>query len=152
MPPPCSCARTNIGSARHIDNTAIQSFFIPVSSNVDFVLGALVRNCLAGFPLLLARAVFLPHLLGTGKIPSCHLFFGFFLCDSVALLNFADQALAFASNDVDVVVREFSPLLPHSALHLRPLTFGLFPIHKAIASHKFVSPRHYSQSRARRLR
>src|SRR5262249_9512083 len=105
---------------------------------------------LAGFSLLLA--VFLPHRRGARKIPSRDLLLGFFLCDSVALLNFADQALAFASNDVDVVVREFAPLLPHSALHLRPLTFCLFPIHKAIASHKFVSPRHYSQSRARRLR
>src|SRR5215469_12888538 len=101
---------------------------------VSFVLGPMSPTpltCLAFARGLSGARVF---SCLRGKIPRRHLALGFLLGNSVALLNFADQTLTLSMNHVEIIVGEFSPLRPDSALHLHPLTFCPIPIHECLVA------------------
>ena len=49
--------------------------------------------------------------------------------DAVAFLDFADQLIAFAGDDVQVVVGELAPLLLDLALDLFLVSFNAVPVH-----------------------
>src|SRR5882757_5023668 len=62
--------------------------------------------------------------------PFVGLLLGGFSGDSVPLLNATNEFVALASDLVEVVVSEFSPLFASCPFHLFPLAFKLVPIHK----------------------
>jgi hypothetical protein len=58
--------------------------------------------------------------------------FGLFLCDAVTLFDDADEFRATAAGARKIVIGEFTPLALHFALHLFPIAFQLFPIHRIV--------------------
>src|SRR5262245_2509630 len=61
--------------------------------------------------------------------PGVDLLFGLLLHDAVALDQGARELVALASEVLDVIVGELSPLRPDLTLELIPLTFDLRPVH-----------------------
>lgn len=61
--------------------------------------------------------------------PTVDLSFNFLLRLSVTFLDTARKLTAFATDDIKVVVGEFSPLLLDSAFELLPVAFNPIPIH-----------------------
>ena len=57
------------------------------------------------------------------------LLLGLVLGDPVLLLDLADELVALAGDDVDVVVGELAPLLLHLARELLPVAFDAVPVH-----------------------
>jgi hypothetical protein len=55
--------------------------------------------------------------------------FGFIFVDAVGLLDFSDQLIALTRDIVEMVVRQFPPLLFDFAFVLLPITFDDVPIH-----------------------
>src|SRR6516165_5685965 len=51
------------------------------------------------------------------------------LRDSITLLDLALQLLPMTIYDVDIIVRQFTPLLPYLTLDLLPIPFHAIPIH-----------------------
>jgi hypothetical protein len=81
------------------------------------------RSCRAAFsanPAVLLLAILDPKI---------HFLFGFVLCLSVAFLNLASELLGIARNDVEIVVRELTPLPLNFTLHLRPFTLHFIRVH-----------------------
>jgi hypothetical protein len=76
--------------------------------------------------VLLSRAIQLFLLL----LPGAHLLLRFILGDAVGFLDLACKLLAFACDDVKLVVGELAPLLLDVALHLLPVAFYAIPVHR----------------------
>src|SRR3979411_3099846 len=77
--------------------------------------------CLA--PLL---NIAFPLTLGSASdigIPLVVLLLSFLASDSVSFLDFADQLIGLTVDDVEVVIRQFSPTLLYRSLHLFPFAF-----------------------------
>src|SRR5438477_2834546 len=62
-------------------------------------------------------------------LPQVGLPFGFFFANAVPLLKLADQLVPLASNQLQIVIRKFSPLLLHGTLQLFPFPFKLIRVH-----------------------
>ena len=62
-------------------------------------------------------------------LPVAYLLIGLVTRDAIPLLNLADQLIALPGDDVDVVAESASPVLPHLALELLPVSLHLIPIH-----------------------
>jgi hypothetical protein len=61
-----------------------------------------------------------------------HLALGFIARDSISFLHSAQQLIALAFNAIQIVVREFSPLLLNLAAELLPLAFDSVPVHRFV--------------------
>src|SRR5271165_938053 len=66
--------------------------------------------------------------------PFTELLGGFFLGNSVALLNLSNKLVLLAGDYVEVIIRQLAPLLADGTLHLLPLAFNLIPIHRDLLS------------------
>jgi hypothetical protein len=62
-------------------------------------------------------------------VPIVNVFASLILGDPVALLNLALQLIAAAADDVEVIVRQLSPLLLHLSFDLLPVSFHAVPVH-----------------------
>ena len=63
------------------------------------------------------------------------LLFRLFLGDAVSLLDFAEELIALASHDVQIVVGEFAPFLSDRAFELLPVSCHLIPVHNLPSLH-----------------
>jgi hypothetical protein len=57
------------------------------------------------------------------------LLFRLFLGDAVFLLDFADELITLAGNDLQIIVVEFAPFLLNLAFQLLPVSCHLIPVH-----------------------
>ena len=57
------------------------------------------------------------------------LLLGLVLGDAMALLKLAQQLVAFASDDVEVIVRQLTPLLFDFSFELQPVPFKAIFVH-----------------------
>ena len=62
-------------------------------------------------------------------VPIVNVFASLILGDPVALLNLALQLIAAAADDVEIIVRQLSPLLLHLSFDLLPVSFHAVPVH-----------------------
>jgi len=69
-----------------------------------------------------------PELL-QGIFPSLEFFFSLFACDAMLFLYFPQEDITFSSNEVHIVVGEFTLPLPGNAFDLFPVSFDLIPVH-----------------------
>ena len=63
-------------------------------------------------------------------LPLSQLFFGFVLGYAVALLDLASELVTAPSDDVQIVVGQFAPLLFDLASQLFPTTLNFVPVHE----------------------
>ena len=69
---------------------------------------------------------------GVFGMPVAELLFSFVLRNSVALLDLAEQLLALAGNDVQVIVGQLAPLLLDFAFELHPVAFYFVVVHGVV--------------------
>src|SRR5262245_44960488 len=62
-------------------------------------------------------------------LESAHLTLGLVLREAILLLHLADELVALAVNDVELIVGQLAPLLLDLALELLPVAFDAIPIH-----------------------
>ena len=61
--------------------------------------------------------------------PVLHLAFGLILGDAVAILDHADELIAFAGDHLELIIGELALLLLHFALGLFPVALYTIPVH-----------------------
>src|SRR5690242_111808 len=62
-------------------------------------------------------------------LPLCNLFLRFLARDAISVVDAADQLLAIAGDDVEVIIGELAPLLLGLALEDLPIAFDAIPVH-----------------------
>src|SRR5207302_3949526 len=67
--------------------------------------------------------------LRVGLVPLFYLLFGCITSDAISFLNFPDQLLLLAVDDIDVIVCQFPPTLFYRTFHLFPFTLHLVRVH-----------------------
>jgi len=66
---------------------------------------------------------------GLAAIPIIYVLADLILGIAVTLLNLAFELVSATADDVEIVVREFAPLLFDLPLNLLPISFNLVPVH-----------------------
>src|SRR6202022_4591179 len=64
-----------------------------------------------------------------GIVPAVHVLTNLILGNPISLLQLAFKLLPSSINDVQVVIRQLSPLLLHLTFNLLPISFHAIPVH-----------------------
>src|SRR4029079_8905625 len=75
------------------------------------------------------RALKKPLLPALRSIPIVNVLARLILSDTVSLLDFAFELIAFAIDGSEVIIGELAPLLLDGALNLLPVSFDTVPVH-----------------------
>jgi hypothetical protein len=67
-------------------------------------------------------------LPGLATVPIVHFLLRPVFCITVPFLKFSLQLVPLASDDIEVIIGQFSPLLLHLAFDLLPVSFDTIPV------------------------